>query len=152
MPKPLDQPTQQQLCAILTVGCPLQTAAHYVDCTLADIQHTAKLNKSFAALLRQSQARTEFIHLKNIFTAADDTKNWRASTWLLERLYPDRYGPRKPAVITAEQITHLMHQFSEIIAEEVPVKKYRHRIHHRLDLLLSALRRAATSTPSNDDP
>lgn len=151
MPKPLDQPTQNQICALLTVGCPLQTAADYTGCSLANIQQTAKHKKTFAANLRQSQARTELTHLKNIFAAAEETKHWRASTWLLERLYPDRYGPRKPAVITAEQITNLMQQFSEIVAEEVPIKKYRNRIHDRLAQLLCALRRAATSTPTNDD-
>ncbi len=68
MPKLLDEPTQQQLYGILTVGCPLQTAGHYTGCTLADIQYTAKRNKTFAANLRQSQARTELTHLKNIGT------------------------------------------------------------------------------------
>ena len=40
--------------------------------------------------------------------AAQDPKQWRAAAWALERLYPERYGRRKPGTITHEQLFQLI--------------------------------------------
>ena len=52
----------------------------------------------------RAEAGAELSHLRVVQEAAKDVKNWRASTWWLERRAPDRYGPRGAGVVTARQL------------------------------------------------
>ena len=56
----------------------------------------------------------------------------------LERRFPERYARRGPDVITLEQVTLLLGQFSDIVAEEVP-DRCRKRVLKRLEELAKSL-------------
>jgi hypothetical protein len=128
----LDQTKQREICAILAVGGTRAMAARYVGCHPETIRRTALREPEFAAQLRKAEINSEIVLLRSIQTASQDVKQWRASAWALERLFPERYGRRSPRTITVEQVSELIRQLGTIIVSEIPVKVYRERILARL--------------------
>lgn len=133
----LDAAKRREICAILSVGGTRAMAATYVGCATATIRATARRIPEFAEQLRKTELGPEITFLKAIQAAAGDVKQWRAAAWALERLFPERYAKRPPESITLEQLTELMKTLAEIIAGEVPVKRYRQRLLARLAELLA---------------
>ncbi len=136
--KSLDEVQRREVLAILAVGGSRQTAAQYVQCDVEAIRYTASRNADFRARLKKAEASPEFIHLKNIQSAGE--KNWRASAWLLERMYPQRYRLRKSDGLTLEQAVELLKELTDFVVQEIPVAKYRERILERLEEMLAGLR------------
>ncbi len=134
----LDAAKKREILAIIAVGCSRTVAAAYVGCAISTIQNTADRDPTFAEKLRQAACATELGLLKSIRNAAAKEQYWRAAAWTLERRFPDRYGRRGPDVITLEQVTALLGQFSDIVAEEVP-GRFRKRVLKRLEKLARSL-------------
>jgi hypothetical protein len=44
---------------------------------------------------RMLRVQIEMDLLRNVAREAQDPKNWKAAAWALERLYPQRYAPRR---------------------------------------------------------
>jgi hypothetical protein len=139
----LDDAKRREIVAILSVGCSQRTAAKYVGCTVQTIHRTALRDAKFAEKLRQAKCGAEIGLLKNIRNAAKKEQYWRAAAWALERGFPEKYCRRGPDVITVEQISHLLGQFTDIIVAEIPVPRYRKRIIKRLEDLTHSLGGAA---------
>ena len=137
-PPVLDEVKKREILAIIAVGCSRSMAARYVDCAVSTIQNTADRDAVFAEKLRQAAYNTEVGLLTNIRNAAKKEQYWRAAAWALERRFPERYARRGPDVITLEQVTQLLGQFSDIVAEEVPAR-FRKRVLKRLDKLARSL-------------
>src|SRR5688500_5462529 len=89
----LDVTRQREVCAMLACGCSLRAAASYVGCAPSTISRTAKHDLVFANFIRRAYMRRELKLLEKIRNAGET--QWRASAWLLERLYPHRYGPER---------------------------------------------------------
>lgn len=135
----LDEAKRREIIAILSVGGTRKMAATYVGCATATIRATARRIPEFAKELREAELGPEHTFLKAIKTAAEDVKQWRAAAWALERLFPERYAKRKPDSITPEQLTEVIKALAEIIAGEVPVKRYRKRVLERLAKLIEEI-------------
>lgn len=133
----LDESSKKAVLAILAVGGTRETAAKYVQRTPAAILRAAKQDPDFGEQLRKAEAQLEVAHLRNIELAAKD--NWRASVWLLERIYPDKYGPRRGGAISLHQLSQLASRMSEVLMEEVPSSQQRERILRRLETLFLEL-------------
>lgn len=133
----LDEFQKREVLAILSVGGGRSTAAKYVRCAATTIRRAAERDAEFAKKLRRAEASLEVAHLKNIETAGQ--KYWRASAWLLERMYPDRYGARKAATWTREQVQGLLDRFLEIVLAEAPALSRRKRMATRLEQLAGEL-------------
>ncbi len=84
----------------LAAGCYIETA-----CAAAGISKQTYYNwlehaeedpdsayAEFAALVEKARAQAEAANLRIIRKAANDS--WQAAAWLLERVYPDKYGMR----------------------------------------------------------
>ncbi len=148
----LDEIKRREIVAILSMGCTRRAAANYVGCAPSTIRRTARRDDNFARQLRHAESQSEVRHVKNINTAAEEARYWRASAWVLERKFPDEYGVRGPDVITVEQILLLLTRFAEIVAEEVPEEKTRQRILERLDELTASLREPSPDEPIDEPP
>src|SRR5687768_6648382 len=92
-PPVLDVTKQREVCAMLACGCSLRAAASYVGCAASTISRTARHDLVFANFIRRAYMRRELKLLEKIRNAGET--QWRASAWLLERLYPHRYGPQR---------------------------------------------------------
>jgi len=133
----LDEITKREIVAILTVGGSRLTAAKYVKCTLETIRYNAEQDDEFANQIRKAEATLEVVQLKNIENSGK--RDWRASAWLLERKYPEKFGTRKIADISRRKLAELLNHFTEIIISEVPVMKYRKKILKRFEDLCGQL-------------
>ena len=137
----LDEVKKGQICAMLAVGCSRSTAAKFVGCAVGTIRHTAGRDPKFDTALKAAESKHEVIHLKNIQEAGK--RYWRVSAWALERMYPARYAAQGSGSIAREQLNDVLEKFATIVAEEVPVAKYRANILKRLsDLTVGLLREA----------
>ena len=134
----LDAAKKREILAIIAVGCSRTVAAAYVGCAISTIQNTADRDPTFAEKLRQAACATELGLLKSIRNAAAKEQYWRAAAWALERRFPERYALRGPDVITLEQVTELLGQFSDIVTEEVP-GRFRKGVLKRLEELARSL-------------
>ena len=138
MSNQLTEPMKSQICSILVIGGTHMMAAEYVGCTVLAIAQESRSDPDFAERLAHAEATCETLHLKNIRAAAEDPKQWRASAWLLERVFPDRYVRRKPNTITCDQASLLIQQITEILLDEVPDEFCRNRIRARLHSVISS--------------
>lgn len=144
---PLDEGQQREVLAIVAVGGTRRVAAKYVRQPTAAIEATCAQDPEFALRMRNAEARLEVLQLRNIEQAGE--KNWRASAWLLERMYPDRYGTKKPRVLTAEQAAALWERLTQIVLGEVVSKRARARISKRFDDVAQSLADEVDSSPCN---
>ena len=137
----LDQEKKAEICAVVRLGCSRATAAKRTGCTVADIRREAQRDPQFAARLGAAESDLEIAHMRNVFEASKETKNWRVSVWALERIHPARYARRGPDVVTSEQLARFVRVFTEIILEEIPDKTHQRNIVSRVGRLLTQLRR-----------
>jgi hypothetical protein len=134
-PSVLDEVKRGEICAILSVGGSRNTAASYVGCATTTITRTAARDTAFGRKLARAESQWEVHQLRNIQQAARQEKYWRAAAWALERIYPDRYGPRKPGIVPQERMNALLTSFATIVTREVPAAAQRKRILKRLSEL-----------------
>ena len=101
------------------------------------ILRTAERDPAFAEELGKARSNAELGLIKNIRNAAQKEQYWRAAAWALERGFPEKYAPRNPNVITADQIGVLLSKFAEIVVMELP-ERHRSRILKRMDAVREA--------------
>ena len=114
-PLKLNEQKQKDLLAFLALGCSRRVAAKYVGCSPSTIRRLTLRDEDFGWRLKLAKSRQEVTQLGNIHAAGKD--NWRAAAWLLERINPERYGPRRSGTVTPEQISQLMSDFAQVLVE-----------------------------------
>ena len=145
--KPISEIKQREILALLSVGCSRRTAARYVNCTQKAIDELAQANPEFAEKLRKAEANLEIESIKNMFNAAKQEKNWRASAWLLERKSPDEFLKKKPDVIPAGLLDTLLNRIVTLLIEECPAAVQRKGLLKKLDVI----RMETIAALGNDD-
>lgn len=131
-PPILDAEKQDQILAIITLGCSQRTAADCVGCSPRTIWYTAERNEAFAEKLEQAKGMAVVKYMKNIHIASQKGQYWRAAAWALERLRPEEYAAKNADAITPEQVSQVIGFLSRIVIEEVPIAEYRKKIMKRL--------------------
>jgi hypothetical protein len=139
----LDQVKRSEICAILAVGCSRTVAARYVGCHPVTIRNTAQRDEEFARALEQAESKHEILHLTHINKAAKEGRYWRAAAWALERKYPDRYAHRQADMISVEQMSQVLAQFTDVILEEIADEPCRRQVLSRLSELTTTLHASA---------
>lgn len=129
----LTKKQKDEIVAILSVGCTRGTAARYVGCKQTDIKAAAKEDDSFAASLAHAQEQAEITSMKNIHSAAQQERYWKAAAWILERKNPENYRLRSPGTFNAEQLKFIVAQLSKIVTDEVKSPANRKRILSRME-------------------
>jgi hypothetical protein len=113
-------PTPQQrsqFLAALTLGCEVEVAAELVSLPFAELQAERRRDPAFDAEIRSRIAHVELHHLRNLHSAAKETRHWRVSTWWLERRIPERYAP--PSRTGVRESEQKMLALAELIAQNV---------------------------------
>lgn len=135
--KALDATEKNGVLAVVALGASLETAARYFKREPREIVETLTADADFQRDFKQAQEQAEVFFLKQVKTAALDAKNWRAATWSLERLRPDRYGRTKANAISVEEIKALFARLRETLAAEFSDENERQKFEEKLDALLA---------------
>ncbi|HVU87338.1 MAG TPA: hypothetical protein VHD36_08450 [Pirellulales bacterium] len=137
MSSTIDPVKQTEIVTIVSVGGSLRTAAKHVGSTLAAVRQEVEGNPEFAERLKRAESHFEVIHLSNIQQAGK--KSWNASAWLLERVFPERFGKRRPRTIAVEQLKEVLDELAKTITDEVSDPDRRDRLLACLTKILSKL-------------
>ena len=137
--KTLSATDKNGILAVVALGASLETAARYFKREPQEILDALTDDADFQRDFKQAQEQAEVFFLKQVKTAALDAKNWRAATWSLERLRPDRYGRIKADAISVEEIKTLFARLRATIAAEFDNESERQKLEAKLDALLQTL-------------
>lgn len=130
---------QTKLCAVISVGCSLRSAARLIGCAESTVRTMARRDEAFAERLKQAELSREIIPLKNLQAAG--VKYWRAAAWSLERLHPNEYGRRKPDVVTPQQLSAVTEQFAEILLRRISSLEDRRAVQQEVVELMRRIER-----------
>ncbi len=154
----LDEKRRHAVCTALELGCNRRTAARFVGCAQRTIIRAAEIDPQFAAELGLAETNHEVLHARNIQAAGHDPRYWRASAWALERKYPQRYGLRRPNLLTPEEISQAFSRMGDLVAEHVPNDQQRKELLRSLNELTEKLScvspdaSPAHEAPANEEP
>jgi hypothetical protein len=109
-----------EVAKVLREGLSVRAAAGYVGCDESTIRRAIQRDPEFARTVDRARRDTELELLGNIRNASKKEQCWHAAAWRLERMFPDRYGPRTRDTFTGEQVSQLVDQFMEAIEHEAP--------------------------------
>lgn len=131
MPRPraLDEAKIREVCALVSVGCTIDVAAHYVGCTPVTIRREAQRNKTFKKQLRSAHINSRVLPLQALRQAAHT--HWRAAAWFLERVHPNEFGRRVPDSISEPDLNDWLAKWFKILAEEVTDDEVRNALMER---------------------
>jgi hypothetical protein len=132
-PHVLDENKMFTVLSLLSVGCSRTTASRFVNCDPKTIYNTARRDPVFAEKLGRAENMSEFKFLSRISKAGEEPRYWRSAAWGLERMFPDRFGPRSPESVTPQQLAVFISRMTEMLVEEIPVAKYRKLVLARLN-------------------
>ncbi len=108
---------RSQILAALSLGCEVEVAAQLASLPFAELQAERRRNPAFDSEIRRVIAQVELHHLRNLNSAAKETRHWRVSTWWLERRIPERYAP--PSRTGARDSEQKLLALAELIANNV---------------------------------
>jgi hypothetical protein len=116
-PRVLDDVKRREICALVSVGCDLDTAAKYVGCSPSTIRREALRNEDFHDKLRAAELSGQVEPLRAVRSAA--STSWRAAAWLLERTNPRRFGRRDAAAYSEEEVSEILDYWVEVVFNEL---------------------------------
>ena len=146
-----DKARQKLLLTALRNGASRRQAAKSIGVGKTTLWRYLQDHPSFRWKIEQAEAHC-YRRLVEQFDL-DSKGDWRASAWLLERLYPEDFGKRHPDHISPAQAAAAMEQIVAILVDEVPAE-YHTRIYARMVALLEAIKdpkRHKFKTSSNGD-
>jgi hypothetical protein len=133
-PPVLDETKRRTIVALLMNGSSRRMAAGYVGCAPSTLTRTAARDAEFAAQLARAEGNAETEALRFLRKAARKERYWRAAAWLLERKNPDDFAPRKPDVLTKEQLQHILGTVADWVLQDLPEDKYEQMLRRFDDL------------------
>lgn len=116
-PHALDEVKQAEVCALVSTGVSLRSAARYVGCDRKTIHREQLRNEQFASNLRKAEIRAEYSPLEAMHDAAH--RHWRAAAWLLERTRPQQYARNSTGVVKLAVVRELIEQIQQHLAAEL---------------------------------
>jgi hypothetical protein len=149
--KPLTVEQKSAICVVIELGCDRETAANRVGCTLADIRRAIKEDAKFSTELRWSEASAEMKHMRVVYEATKDVKNWRASVWWLERHAPERFGPRGAGAITIRQMKAYTALVAETVCDSTMPAEVRQQVLSKLSVLSNWATQFVRDEAATDD-
>jgi hypothetical protein len=120
MPRPavLDDVRRAEVLALASHGFSRRAIADYVDCAPNTIANTAERDPAFGQQLRL--ARSKFVCRNIEVIQRHAAMSPKHSTWLLERLDPEKFARRSPYSITPAQLTRHFQTWTKAMIAAVP--------------------------------
>lgn len=125
--KILNNFNKSKVLAIVSHGGTRNMAANYVGCHPRTIFNESVADPKFASDLRHAEVTTEYLMLKSV-TDAGRQGTVHAAKWVLERLYPDSYRPRKPDTFPYLAVKQFVESLIARLADQAPSEEERRRI------------------------
>lgn len=109
----------------VSIGVPIETAAHFAKVSRSTVYAWQKrgereksgIYRDLLDKIKHAHSSVEVRHLGLVTHAA--SKHWQASTWLLERLFPERYGPKQQIKLQLEaEIGRVLDRAKELLPED----------------------------------
>ncbi|MBA4018373.1 MAG: hypothetical protein C0483_14500 [Pirellula sp.] len=113
--KKFDLATQERLCAMVSVGTSVRSAALLCDTTEATVRQRQLRDPAFRQRLTEAKQLREIMPLKRLREAA--ATNWRAAAWLLQRIRPEYYAGPKPDLWRTEDVSAMMCDFADMLVK-----------------------------------
>ena len=135
-PSVLNDELKRRICAVVAVGGSRRLAARYVGCAPSTITYAAQHDPEFAAELIRAAGQHEMSTLSQVQSAAREHRYWRAAAWVLERLYPARYGQRRVDMAPLKAVARLIDGLAAVVMEEVRDEATRRRVQRRIARLI----------------
>jgi IS30 family transposase len=130
-PRALDEVKLREICALISAGCGMESAARYVGCAASTIRREARRNLDFNEKLRRAHLGAELGPLNAMRNAAN--KHWRAAAWLLERTNAQRFARQNVRQLKPEHLAEFTDQLAEIFETEIQDENTRRRIVRKMD-------------------
>lgn len=143
-PRRLDEAKRREICALISAGCGIKDAAHYVHCAPSTIHLERKRNKEFGDQLRRAELVAQLQPLRAMQQAVGT--HWRAAAWMLERTHPERFARHDPRSFGPPQARALMSDVIAIIKDEIPNPAMSDRLEKRVVAAMRYAMRAAWDT------
>jgi hypothetical protein len=105
----MEDEQRSELLKWLRNGMTLDIAARLSDLSPGDVAEQQHGDVELAEQIAKALAEGEAVHLARIAEAG--RSNWRASAWILERLYPEKYAPPLPQVPDASPLPTSLDDF-----------------------------------------
>jgi hypothetical protein len=132
-----DEAKQREVCAIISVGGTRDVAARQIGCCERTIRNHARKNADFAKMLREAEANPQITLLKSMYEIAVQEKDLQAIKWLLERLYADKFGRRKPNTVTISEMKYMAAEIGDEVCNFIHDPKDLARFYMRLEKLVA---------------
>jgi hypothetical protein len=108
---------KSEVIALLSAGCSRFTASMYAGCVPGDIREEMERDETFNDQVARAETALIVKCLQKIQKATD--LDWRAYAWLLERLDPDRFTPRKHDTIRLKDFYKFLGEIGRMIGDEI---------------------------------
>ena len=112
----IESSKRETIIQALEIGMPLNVVADYVELELSVLQDEMRRDRDFRTKVRKAIADCMHARLK----ALENLKNWQALAFILESLWPRRFGRKRrqmPKVIVKRPVSAKI-DFSVITPEE----------------------------------
>lgn len=148
-PRVSDEAKQREVCALVSAGAGVATAAKYVGCSRSTVYREAKDNEEFRVRLDRAKATACLSPLQAIRQACQH--DWRAAAWMLERTNPERFGRRTRNTFGRRELNALTRDLLAIVRDEVDHPGQRDGVIERMRATLNyAMRHAWDPCRSGD--
>jgi hypothetical protein len=116
-PVVLDEHMRRLVVALVAVGCSQREAARHAGCAASTITNAARRDPAFGQRLLLAHKQQLMSRLAQFNKLS--RRSWRASRWLLERLWPQTYGRRQRNNVPVEAVRSLLEDMADLVGTEV---------------------------------
>jgi hypothetical protein len=119
---------QGKVLGMVFMGCDLDIAAHTVGWSEERLAEECQQGSQFAKELALREGSVELHHMRNVHKAAEDVKNWRASTWWLARRAAERRERKKGQAFTISEIQAFLEELVDLVFDAIAGEADRDRL------------------------
>ncbi|TWT38262.1 hypothetical protein KOR34_32310 [Posidoniimonas corsicana] len=150
-PRVLDETKRREVCALLTAGMTLGSAAEYVGCSVKTIRRERDGDDDFDLQVRRAKMAARLGPLQAVRRAAET--HWRAAAWLVER-QERRDKQRRVDRRRRVELERMVGQVKEVVRREVPSLPQQWAIEEQIDQIATGRkpRDPEPSLPEVDQP